>query len=689
MGFRINTNIAALNSHNNATLTNRMLDKSLGSLSSGLRINSAADDASGLVIADSLRSQANSLGQAVRNANDAIGIIQTADKAMDEQIKILDTIKTKAIQAASDTQNATSRAAIQSDVDRLIQQLDNIAKTTSFNGQTLLNGGYANKEYQVGAFSNQTIQASIGNTQSIAIGNVSSMGEAVQVGNTAKATLTASINEGTEKITLGDVLTGLNATGVAQGDTIRIDGLGDYKIENIEGSMSTGGAMSNAIITLDRGLEKTLTAGATFQISLMNTAAEDLSKVTISAVGTAAETITANTADITGFAIGDKIDVTTSNGETKTYTVMQVNGSDAATGLSGSLVLSSTTVIGTAGSLALGSAKMNDRSSLGTDFTSDDFLQYTIDGIDLAGVQLTTEVEVTDSDDATQTYAAGVAGTGLGRIADLVNATSAETGIKAVAVVEQNSSIRVQAGAVPSDIWINGVRVLDKGTSVTSGDSDNTLLNAINSSSNLTGVTASLEEDGSLTLKSDGRAIVTEGLSAVAGINDGVHAGVIEFTKLGGGAIDVESTHYKEAELVNKNGSGVTMEDITSTNVLSNLSFGSVDDNGDGIINGDDTIGLLRTREGATLAMDIVEAAINRLDSTRAGLGSAQNQLVVTVNNISVTQVNVKAAESQIRDVDFAAESSNFSRLNILAQSGSYALSQANAIQQNVLRLLQ
>jgi len=95
------------------------------------------------------------------------------------------------------------------------------------------------------------------------------------------------------------------------------------------------------------------------------------------------------------------------------------------------------------------------------------------------------------------------------------------------------------------------------------------------------------------------------------------------------------------------------------------------------------------SRDGAMRAMNITEAAIKNLDSTRADLGSVQNQLSATVNNISVTQVNVQSAESTIRDVDFAAESANFSKFNILAQSGSYAMSQANAVQQNVLRLLQ
>ncbi|MFG5141964.1 flagellin, partial [Campylobacter lari] len=160
----------AMNAHANSTITARELDKSLARLSSGLRINSAADDASGMAIADSLRSQAATLGQAINNGNDAIGILQTADKAMDEQLKILDTIKVKATQAAQDGQSTKTRNMLQADINRLMEELDNIANTTAFNGKQLLSGGFTNQEFQIGAQSNQTVKASIGPTQSSKIG---------------------------------------------------------------------------------------------------------------------------------------------------------------------------------------------------------------------------------------------------------------------------------------------------------------------------------------------------------------------------------------------------------------------------------------------------------------------------------------------------------------------------------------
>ena len=165
MGFRINTNVAAMNAHMNSINNNRALDKSLTALSTGLRINKAADDASGLAIANQLKTQASGLGQAIRNANDGINLAQTADGALEEYTNIINTVRTKAIQAASDGQNDASRAAIQKDIDKLLEEAQNIAKTTSFNGQKLLSGAFTDKKFQVGAYSNETVSLNIADTR--------------------------------------------------------------------------------------------------------------------------------------------------------------------------------------------------------------------------------------------------------------------------------------------------------------------------------------------------------------------------------------------------------------------------------------------------------------------------------------------------------------------------------------------
>lgn len=175
MGYRINTNVSALTAHTNGLATNHGLKNSLERLSSGLRINKAADDASGMAIADNLRSQALSMGQAISNANDSIGMIQIADKAMDEQVSILDIIKQKAIQAAADGQSTKTRKMLQQDISKLVLNINNIAEQTSYNGKTLLSGAFANGIFQVGAYSNQAVNFGIGNTDSNHNGHMRSL----------------------------------------------------------------------------------------------------------------------------------------------------------------------------------------------------------------------------------------------------------------------------------------------------------------------------------------------------------------------------------------------------------------------------------------------------------------------------------------------------------------------------------
>ncbi len=493
MGFRINTNIAAMNAHMNATNNNREIDSALSKLSSGLRINSAADDASGMAIADSLRSQANSLGQAVSNANEAIGIVQTADKAMDEQIKILDTIKTKATQAAQDGQTIDSRGALQKDINRLLENLNNIAYTTSYNGQNLLSGSFTNREFQVGAYSNQTVKATIGATGSDKIGN-------------------------------------------------------------------------------------------------------------------------------TRFETGARITAAS---------VAQLNFSVA-----GKVIALESVVISTSG------------------------------------------------------------GTGLGVLANVINKNTNLTGVRATYTVQSTGSAAVASGDV-TGLKINGITIGDI-SAVSANDADGRLVNAINKVKDQTGIEAFVDSAGKLTLKSvDGRGIsaTSTTISIMAISNQSQNFGRLTLTRLdardilisGGatGSIGFSTGAPSVQATLNlaKVGSNITSSDAEAIGAMANSAQAKAMSGGIGV-------GVTSLR-GAMAVMDIAESAQKMLDIVRADLGSVQNQLVSTINNISVTQVNVKAAESNIRDVDFASESANFSKRNILAQSGSYAMSQANAVQQNVLKLLQ
>jgi len=485
MGFRINTNIGAMNAHRNSVQTNLGLDKSLQRLSSGLRINTAADDASGLAIANQLRAQSTGLGQAIRNANDGVGVAQTADGALDEYENIINTVRTKAIQAASDGQNVDSRKAIQSDIDKLLQEAQNIATTTSFNGQNLLDGTFSNKSFHIGAYKDETVDISIGNVQTNTIGqHVNKVG--------------------------GDVNSNANNSAAA----------------------------------------------AAFTTS------------------------------------------TTING-----TAVAASAADTTSGAN--------TIAHSAGSAWAKAISINSIE-------------------DTTGVHATAETKVTGAAVAGGTLAAG-------------------------------------------DLKINGIDI--GAVTVSANDADHSLMNAINSVSNQTNVTASLEAGKVVLTANDGSTIdiTTSGSAATT------------TTGLGGNTTTASADQFNTGSLTLSSGTAVTVKNGASGDsgfgALSATTTYSVKD----AVNSAD----VTTRSKAEDTIMTMDFALKQVDAIRSNIGSTQNQLESTVRNISVTQVNVAAAESQIRDVDFAAESANFAKLNILAQSGSYAMSQANAVQQNVLRLLQ
>ena len=163
--MRINTNISALSAQEAATKTNFNIQSSLEKLSSGLRINKASDDASGLAIADKLRTQVTSINQGIANGSSAVSLLQIADKSMDEQSKILDTVKAKLVQANTATTSSAGRESIRKDIEKLLTQLDNIASQTNYNGTKLLEGATSAAasdalDFQVGENSSDTITMS-------------------------------------------------------------------------------------------------------------------------------------------------------------------------------------------------------------------------------------------------------------------------------------------------------------------------------------------------------------------------------------------------------------------------------------------------------------------------------------------------------------------------------------------------
>ncbi|EOG2047848.1 flagellin [Campylobacter coli] len=575
MGFRINTNVAALNAKANADLNSKSLDASLSRLSSGLRINSAADDASGMAIADSLRSQANTLGQAISNGNDALGILQTADKAMDEQLKILDTIKTKATQAAQDGQSLKTRTMLQADINRLMEELDNIANTTSFNGKQLLSGNFINQEFQIGASSNQTVKASIGATQSSKIGLTRfETGSRISVGGEVQFTLK------------------------------NYNGIDDFKFQKVVISTSVGTGLGALADEINKNADKT-GVRATFTVETRGMAAVR--------AGTTSDDFAIN-----GVKIGK---VEYKDGDSNGALVAAINSVKDTTGVeasideNGKLLLTSREgrgikIEGNIGGGAFINPNMLEnygRLSL----VKNDGKDILISGTNLSAIGFGTGNMISQASVSLRESKGQIDA----NVADAMGFNSANKGN----ILGGYSSVSAYMSSAGSGFSSGSGYSIGSGKEYSTGFANVVAMSTASSLSNVYNVSAG------------------SGFSSQSGLS--------QFATM-------------------KTSAGNTL----------------------GVK--DETAGVT-TLKGAMAVMDIAETAITNLDQIRADIGSVQNQVTSTINNITVTQVNVKAAESQIRDVDFAAESANYSKANILAQSGSYAMAQANSVQQNVLRLLQ
>ena len=575
MGLRINTNIGALRAHNNLYNNSAALDTSLERLSSGLRINWAKDNASGLAIADQLRTQASSLKQAIDNGNEAMSVLTVADKAIEEQVNILDSIKQKAISAAQDGQSTKTRNMLQADINRLMEELDNIANSTSFNGKQLLSGGYINQEYQIGDRSNTTVKTSIGPTMSSKIG-----------------------------VTRFETGANVTASGLVNMVIKNYNGVEDFKFAEVTISYSVGTGLGALTEEINRVSDRT---GVRATHTVQTYGVYEIKRGT-----------TNRDFSINGVIIGQiEYQDADKNGQLvqAINAVKDTTGVEAARDANGKLILNSADgrgiVIG--GDPGVGSGIVAKQK------------------VNFGRLHLVRN----NGQDVP------ISGTG-------------NFGFISPAFVSQQSlSLRDTKGRIEG----NNADAL--GFFAYPGGSKYIITNAGSLSAWMSTVGSGFTQGS--------------GYSRGSGQNYSVHL-ADKFVFLSA-ATAYSNAYNTSAGSGFSNGSGKSQ--------FAPMKTGST-----ALFIIDRTSGVT-TLKGAMAVMDVSETAILNLDQTRADIGSAQQQIQSTLNNITVTQVNVKSAESIIRDVDFAEESANFSKYNILAQSGSYAMAQANTSQQYVMQLLQ
>jgi flagellin len=812
MSLSINTNIAALYAHNNLQKTSDSLQQSLERLSTGLRINKSADDAAGMSISNVMKAQSLSLGQAVRNANDGISVVQIADGALDEAVNIINTIKTKATQAAEDGQTLTSRNALQADISKLTAELDTIARTTSFNGMNLLTGNFVNKKFQVGAYTGQTVDMNIGSAESNKIGQV--VTGQLQLTNASGGNVQLSIYSNLQNVNIN-----INSVSL-QYNNSSANGMGALanainKVADATGVTAQAIVKSTSAAPVAAG-----STGADFAINgvtigAVTVQANDADGSLVNAINlkTAQHGIVASV-DGTGALTlsssdGRAIQVTGGTGtvlagssmSTFGYVKLFQSGANdmkitdlaggAALAITSNLHLASavTTTIDstlTAGSVLGSSSIIKAGSSLGFTLTNTNNsadIVTTQDSTIKAGSTLaalsvikqgsvlggtvTTSADVATTNDSTlkagsllkintilkagtlvttaiQTSAGTIA---AGTVLNADATTTADVTLQADMIVKGGSTLKTSSqfaagSSIGGDVTtsgttnINNDMVLKAGSTIKNAAGLSLAIGSVVGGDFTLGTpSGGVTLTSSMTLKAGSKLTYTAALPSqiATGSTLGGNVTTSSAVTLNGdmtlaAGSSLASSSYLAAGTVLTNNiivvsgasgkqtlqAGTVLEKqymTSGTNYLNNamtlkynatnnsvIAANSVLAANAGGVSGTKVAGTAKqalsnidvtSQSGAQVGMAIADAALQNINAIKAGLGSVQNQLTSTIANLVATKTNVISATSQIMDVDFADESSNFSKMQILSQAGTFAMAQSNATAQGILKLLQ
>ena len=704
MSLIISNNLNSLMVQTNLSANQSQLSTAMQRLSSGLRINSAADDAAGLAIATNLNAQANGDGQAIQNANSASSLAQIADGALSNITNDLQTLNTLAVESANGTNSASNRAALQTQASALIADIQHIASTTNYNGVNLLDGSFKSA-FQIGATAGQTVGLSIANSQAAVLGSGQGNGIAAQGTGVALAAGDLVING----VAIGASLATSDTASTTNASFSAI-----AKVAAINAVSSQTGVSASVDATVAQGAAMTAGGGASVTGTLT------INNVAITLTTVANNTAATRQAEVSAInAVSGQTGVTASDtGSDKTgVTLTAADGRNiaivaGATSLSAVLTgiglnSTSTTQVNTYGGYTLSSSNGQPISvQSGTGTLSDSGLQAGTYQPNTAGVASTALTAVTSAGTAAAT-AAGLAsgdlvinGVAIGAttatsdslsysnnasssiaIAAAINAASSTTGV--TATVNANTITGTSAGAAAGHtgtLMINGVNTALITTGATASATASNIIAAVNAISGQTGVAATLNAagDGVNLSAADGRNI---SLSLSTASQTLVAADVgLGITS----AIGATTTTYGTYTL--SSGSPIK---IGSNTLNGQANAGLAEGSYGGTASGESLSNLdISTVSGANAAITAVGNALNTVNAIRANIGAFENRMSATVTNLQSTQTNLTSASTGITGADFAAETAALSRAQVIQQAGIAVLSQANAQSQQVLALL-
>jgi flagellin len=670
----INTNMASLNAQRNLNGSQSSLNVALQRLSTGLRINSAKDDAAGLAISERFSAQIRGINQAARNANDGISLTQTAEGALSAISDNLQRIRELAVQSANATNSSADRAALQQEVAQLVSEIDRVAAQTEFNGIKLLDGSFSSQQFQVGANAGQTISisniqaatqtalglssgavAGVAVTGALAAGDLTINGTDVGVAARDAATIAAAINSSVSGVTA----TATNSVTAAFGT-----------ITNTGSATTTGTTMTGAAVSGNLTLNGT-------SISLTGLdgarAIADAINAQQSVTGVTASTVNATSGALGAFTAADFA----AAGETFTFTVGGVTVySETAAGASDAVTAAEIDT-------ALGNATvLSNLSAAGISFTGTaaaGTLSFTKSNGQNLALSLASNAG---------TVAGGFATLGAGETDTYrgsVNLSSAN-----VFTVGGNSATVVSAG-------LNAGTYGPAGTyELLVGDGTTTATLSFNFAGGAYGMSLSADEvtsaiNSNVTLQGLGiRATVSNGNITVSSA-DGRNISLRERENPATGNFDADTdtAGFSDAVAGDTAGAAVTHYGRISLASSSPIVIGGTAPGDAGFTANTYTTALsISTVSAANTAITAVDNALSLINSSRAQLGAIQNRFTSTISNLQTTAENLTASRSRIQDADFAAETAALTKAQILQQAGVAILAQANALPNNVLALL-